>query len=83
MVSNVMKNELLNAIDALSDSQIAVLIQVAKAMQSAESRADYDPSKDTIVGFAEGPSTDLSSRAKEILREEIDPRSGWTQKDRL
>lgn len=40
---------------------------------------EYDEADDPAIGLLYGP-TDLSTRAKEILREEIKPYSGWTQK---
>lgn len=35
------------------------------------------------IGSIEGLPPDLSTRYKDILRDEIDPRSGWTTKSRL
>lgn len=40
---------------------------------------EYDEANDPAIGLLYGP-TDLSMRAKEILREEITSYSGWTQK---
>lgn len=40
---------------------------------------EYDEADDPAINLFYGP-TDLSTRAKEILREEITTYSGWTQK---
>ena len=39
----------------------------------------YREEDDPAIGFLDGP-TDLSTRAKAILHEEIQEYSGWTQK---
>lgn len=39
----------------------------------------YDEAADPAISLLYGP-TDLSTSAKEILRQEIDTYSGWTQK---
>lgn len=40
---------------------------------------EYSEMDDPAIGLLDGP-TDLSLRAKTLLREEIQPYSGWTQK---
>jgi hypothetical protein len=81
MINNTLRNEFLQALDGLTDEQVSALLHVARAMNPDE-RPDYDEAKDPLVGFIDGP-TDLASRAKDTLRDEIDARSGWTQKDKL
>jgi hypothetical protein len=83
MLNNALEQEMLQVLRSLSEEQARLLVQVGKAMQpSGETRPEYDEANDPLVGFLDGPSTDLSIRAKEILREEIDPKSGWTNKDK-
>lgn len=81
MVSNVMKDRLLSAIEGLSEEQVSELIEHAESMQPETEQGDYDPSTDPLIGFLDGDSTDLSIRAKQILRDEIDSESGWTNKN--
>ena len=101
MVSDVMRQALMDAIDGLNEDQATELLLLAQRMQSLDddySLENYDPANDPTVALYDGSSdleskdpaiglidepTDLSTRYKEILRDEIDPRSGWTQKDKL
>ena len=76
------REELIERLNTLTDEQVEVLLQVIRMIHPAESSIPYDEASDPAIGMIEGP-TDLARRAKEILREEIDPRSGWTQKDQL
>jgi len=41
---------------------------------------EYDETQDSAIALLQGP-TDLSERHEEILREEVQSYSGWTQKD--
>jgi hypothetical protein len=79
MVSSALREQVASKLDELSDEQLAELLRYIEAMQSPGLPKDYDPDNDPVVGFLSG-STDLSSRAKQILRDEITARSGWTQK---
>jgi len=76
-----MREALIEKINAMTDEQVAALYGMVANMHQEE-RPPYDPDNDPLVGFISGP-TDLSERYKEILREDIDRRSGWTQKDKL
>lgn len=72
--------ERLNAkLDKMSDEEIAALLHYAEAMESITLPDDYNIENDPTVGMLSGP-TDLARRAKEILRNDITARSGWTQK---
>lgn len=73
------REQLIAKLDELSDEQVAALLRYVEAMQTPSLPEDYDEATDPSVGFLSGP-TDLSTRAKEILRTEITSRSGWTQK---
>jgi hypothetical protein len=73
------REELSAKLDELTDEQIAAVLRYVEAMQSTSLPADYDEANDPSIGFLSGP-TDLSERAREILRKEITPLSGWTQK---
>ncbi len=79
MVSPDIRKELLAQIEQLDDEQAAAVLSYIQALQSSSPPEDYEQSSDPTIGFLAGP-TDLSSRTKAILREEITSRSGWTQK---
>jgi len=83
MADNALQEQLIARIKTLNDEQLKVVLETVEAIDEAKSDAlpaDYDPDKDPLRGgFISGP-TDLSQRYKEILREDIDLRSGWTQK---
>jgi hypothetical protein len=66
-------------LDELSEQELSAVLHYIEAMQSTSLPDDYDEANDPSVGFLSGP-TDLARRAKEILRDEITMRSGWTQK---
>jgi len=66
-------------LDQLSDEELTAILHYIEAMQSTELPADYDEANDPSIGMFSGP-TDLARRAKQILRDEITARSGWTQK---
>ena len=63
----------------LSDEEVAAVLRYIEAMQTTELPADYDEANDPSIGFLSEP-TDLARRSKQILRDEITARSGWTQK---
>jgi hypothetical protein len=63
----------------LSDEEVAAVLRYIEAMQTTELPADYDEANDPSIGFLSGP-TDLARCSKQILRDEITARSGWTQK---
>lgn len=82
MADTSMREQLIAKIKAMSDEQVAALLKTAEALNASELPPDYDPDNDPLVGFISGP-TDLSERYKDILRDDIDLRSGWTNKDKL
>jgi hypothetical protein len=82
MADTSIREQLIAKIKAMSDEQVAALLRTAQALKESELPPDYDPDKDPLVGFISGP-TDLSETYKDILREDIDLRSGWTNKDKL
>jgi len=79
------KEQLIAKLDQLTDDEIRELIEhidIVKykvAMQSDELPADYSIENDPLVGFLSG-TTDLAERIREILYQDIDPLSGWTEK---
>jgi hypothetical protein len=73
------RQQLESKLDALNEEQLTAILHYVEAMQSTSLPEDYDLANDPSVGFLSGP-TDLGRRAKEILRNEITERSGWTQK---
>jgi hypothetical protein len=77
-----MLGQLMKTAETLSDEQVRLLLQAAQAMRDESERPPYDEANDPTIGMISGP-TDLSHRYKEILRDEIDPRSGWTRKGKL
>jgi hypothetical protein len=81
-MATTLREQLIAKLDELNEEQIRNTLLHVEALirESDELPEDYDPDNDPTVGFISGP-TDLSSRAKEILREEITPLSGWTQKN--
>lgn len=83
MIDNALQEKLIARIKTLNVDELKVVLQTVEAIEEArsdESPASYDPKKDRLRGgFISGP-TDLSERYKEILRDDIDLRSGWTQK---
>ncbi len=83
-VGAVTAEELARAAEKLTDDQRAALLQLMLVMQpqDAGQAESYDEANDPAIGLFSGPA-DLSARAKDILREEIDPRNGRTQKDHL
>jgi len=79
MGTPTIREKLVSKLDELTDEQVASLLHYAEIMQSATLPPDYDEEQDPSIGFISGP-TDLSVRAKQILRDEITALSGWTQK---
>lgn len=79
MATSALREQVEQKLDGLSNEQLAELLRYIEIMESNVLPDDYDEDKDPTIGFISGP-TDLASRAKEILRDEITPRSGWTQK---
>jgi hypothetical protein len=65
-----MTEEQIKRLDALAETVIDDI--------EAEEAEETDPT----VGLIAGP-TDLAARARDILHEDVDLRSGWTQKDPL
>ncbi len=60
----------------LTDEEVVAVLQYMEALHMGAAAEQID---DPTVGMFSGP-TDLGRRAKEILRDEITDRSGWTQK---
>jgi len=61
----------------LSDEEVVAVLQYMEALH--EDAMGDERIEDPTVGLFSGP-TDLGERAKDILRDEITDRSGWTQK---
>lgn len=79
MAEASLREQLIERLATLTDSQVEALLRVVEAMQSLDLDRPYDESKDGAIGFFEGPE-DYAESAKKILRDEITARSGWTQK---
>lgn len=79
MATANMRERLVSKLDELNEEQIASLLSYVEAMQETTLSESYDEDNDPSIGFISGPS-DLATRAKQILRDEITPLSGWTQK---
>jgi hypothetical protein len=73
------RERLIAELDELNEEQIESLLSYAEALRSATLADDYDAKNDPTIGFLSG-STDVARRTKQILRDEITSRSGWTQK---
>jgi hypothetical protein len=79
MSTPTIRERLIHKLFDMSDSQVVSLLDYADAIQSNELPEDYDEANDPAIGFMSG-STDLAQRSKQILRDEVTLRSGWTQK---
>jgi len=81
MADNTLHEQLIARIKTLTDEDARALLGMIDALHPAKDSHSYDRAKDPLIGGMHGPQ-DLSKRAKEILRDDIDRRSGWTQKER-
>ena len=79
MATSALREKVNHKLDELNEEQLAELLRYIEIMESNILPYDYNEDNDPTIGFLSGP-TDLASRAKEILRDEITSRSGWTQK---
>ena len=79
MAIQTVRERLIHKLFDMTDSQIASLLSYADAIQSDELPESYDEANDPAIGFISG-SSDLARQAKQILRNELTTRSGWTQK---
>lgn len=75
MVDLSLRERLIERLKMLTDDQVAALLGVAEVMQPGPAEIPYDEVNDPIIGMFSGP-TDLSERAKDILRNEITRESG-------
>ena len=73
------RERLIHKLFDMTDNQVASLLSYADTIQYEELPEDYDAANDPALGFMSG-STDLARQSKQILRDEITVRSGWTQK---
>jgi hypothetical protein len=73
------RERLMAELDELDDQQIESVLSYVEAVRSAALADDYDAKNDPTIGFLSG-STDVARRTKQILRDELTKRSGWTQK---
>jgi hypothetical protein len=72
-----LREQLKAKVDDLTDDEVVAMLQYMDELHAE--LTDDTPIDDPTVGMFTGP-TDLSRRAKEILRNDITARSGWTQK---
>ncbi|MBA3874680.1 MAG: hypothetical protein ABI970_06615 [Chloroflexota bacterium] len=79
MAVQSIRERLIHKLFDMTDSQVASLLNYADAIQSDELPNNYDEANDPAIGFISG-STDLARQSKQILRDEINAHSGWTQK---
>lgn len=74
------RDQIIRELDALSDDQIITVLEFIHSVKDVSGSAGIDTDDDPLIGFISG-STDVAHRTKDILRDEITSRSGWTQKD--
>ena len=71
---NTIREALVKRLDALTDEQVAALLQVVEAFEitngHAEPLDEYDESNDPTIAMFSGP-TDLGERSEDILHEEF------------
>lgn len=79
MSTPTIRERLIHKLFDMTDNQVESLLSYADAIQSDELPESYDEANDPAIGFMSG-STDLAHKSKQILRDEITARSGWTQK---
>lgn len=79
MAVQTIRERLIHKLFEMSDQQVASVLSYADAIDTEALPETYDPEHDPAIGFMSG-STDLAQRSREILRDEISSRSGWTQK---
>jgi hypothetical protein len=72
-----LREQVKKKVDDLTDDEVIALMQYMDELHAE--LVDDAAIDDPTVGMFTGP-TDLSRRAKEILRNDITARSGWTQK---
>lgn len=72
------REKLQQLIDSASEQQIQQLISYAESLQ-IQQPTNGDPAQDAIIGIISG-STDLSTRTKATLDQDVGKRGGWTQK---
>jgi hypothetical protein len=65
-------------LDTLTDEQVAALLQMVEAFEPSRAEENGETG-DPAIGFVTGP-TDFGRRAEEILYEDIQSKSGLTQK---
>jgi hypothetical protein len=78
MNSPSIRDEFVKKLDSLTDEQVAALLKMVEAFepQPAEGNGEIG---DPAIGFVTGP-TDFGRRAEEIHYEDIQSKSGLTQK---
>jgi hypothetical protein len=79
MAVQSIRERLIHKLFDMTDSQVASLLNYADAIQSDGLPNNYDEANDPAIGFISG-STNLARRSKQILSDEINAHSGWTQK---
>ncbi len=71
---NTIRESLVKRLDALTDAQVAALLQVVEAFEQSngheEQLEEYDESKDPTIAMFSGP-TDLGERSEDILHQEF------------
>jgi hypothetical protein len=77
------RSELRARLDKLGDDEIIAVLGIVRVIQSDIEfvSQEYDEANDPTIGLISGP-VDLAEKSEEILRAEIDPISGWTQKNK-
>jgi hypothetical protein len=83
MADTSIREQLIAKIKTMSDEQVAALLRSAQDLDAAGYRSGAEPDDDPAVGFLENAPPDYSEHVKEVLRGEVDPHSGWTQKNKL
>jgi hypothetical protein len=79
MDAPALREKVNHELDTMTVTELEWILKYIENVKSNRLPDDYDPDNDPAIGFLSG-STDLASNAKQILRDEITSRSGWTQK---
>ncbi|MFN8489069.1 MAG: CopG family transcriptional regulator [Caldilineaceae bacterium] len=81
MTQVLLSDQIAEKLKQLADERGATLMElIEQIVEDYLARAEYDEALDPAIALFSGP-VDLASNAKAILRSEIKPQSGWTQKE--
>jgi hypothetical protein len=78
MVESNLKQRIIAALDELDESQAEDVLHYVEGLKAHD---EQPPADDPIIGFITGDGTLSARDSKQILRDAITRRSGWTQKE--